>query len=342
MATVVTVNKEYSPQVSGDYYVELVASAETLRLKAAKFLTGIKKSQRIPNFALEAGLKRRQECASEPAGSYTMDSKVIEVCKLDLHNKICHADFESIYNDGTIYEYRGSGAMVRNIPELQNRIFMDLLRQHVALDIEKIIWSGDNDNGGYEAPNDVTTLCDGWLKRYLDAGQPNSFGPIATSDPQAIGNVGVDNIIDVFSGLVKLLPIEVYQNIPLNDGIIIYAAADFWKFMQAAVNEYKDHYSGQCPIQPTSNQFVWSYNGIPIVFTKGINAGGNGPGGASMICTFRDNLWCGMDAESDITNFRIVNNAQIRAADFTTEYYGAFNIGTQIRNENYISSYISQ
>lgn len=342
MATELIITKEYSAPVSREYYTEIIATAETLRQKAARMLGGVKDELRIPNFAINPGLARKEDCSSTPQGSYAMDNKLIEVCTLKTHNELCHADFQHIYNDKTPYEYTTPGSMVKNIPELQNRIFMNLLRLAIARDIEKIMWSGDNDNGGYEAPDNVATLCDGWLKRYNDAGAPNSFGPVATSDPDAVGNVGDDNLIEILSRLVKKMDNLVYQNVDISDQLIIYASAAFMNFVDAAVTKYNANYADGCPLKPTSDRRVWRFNSIPILFTSGIDGGGNGPGSATIILTFRDNLWLGYDLESDMSNFRIVNNAQTFAAKFTTEYYGEFKIGTQIRNENYISAYISQ
>lgn len=256
--------------------------------------SGVKGKAALNIVDVTATLKDGRNCGFNPQGDDTFSQREIVTNIINVEKEWC---WKKLIGKWTEYQMRNS--IIAGDKKLDfEEFFTRTIVEKVQAELEKALWQGLVDGG--------TTLVDGFLKNFTDAG----VTPITLSGATALEKV-----------------MEVYNAIPeqiLDKAAIFVSASTFRSLVNDFVMANLFHYNPQAPIDelvlPGTNCKVYKVNGL------------NGAAGNPIVAADTQNLFYGFDVEDAERSFDIWYSKD----NDTIRLRVVFNAGTQIAFPNEI------
>ena len=265
---------EYS---STEIYSDCVLGAPTLEKRAVKFITGVKKSLKIPAMNLSSVLQA-DSCVQSPLGNITLTDKEIQLCKMKFNIPICIQDLETTYMSESLM---ASGANNSDFPATPLAYVLDLLTRTINSDYERLIQAGDT-----TSLDPTLALCDGFLKKIeADVTHIPVAGVVLTAANIVAELTKVYDLID--DCLMDKPDLRFYM--PLNTK----------KMLRQAISQSPSQVNNLGIGLVGNDDF--DFFGIPIVFSHGITVN-------NILATTIANLQIGVDLLSDIDEVKVIKD----------------------------------
>lgn len=324
-ATIVSALQAYVDQLGfNKILTESVFSARTAKI--ATIQTGIKGSQAINLMTSNPVFQSAQCGLISGSGSVTLSQQNITVNDLMVYENICY------YGANTLSKMYTGMLMKKGIH--QDDLTPDIFAQaYIADKINKIsdyneksLWLGSTSGTQY---NSNYTLVNGFLYNLYQTGASASLiigattapGPLTKSTTAPIPSA--NSAIDVINQLTLLIPEfisdkQTYAFMSLTNYRIL--VSDL-----VSVNNYHIDLISQDHLKVWEFDYPY-YPTLRIVATSGLT------GRNDIVITTAENMYIGVDQESDEENFRVWESADLNSVNFRAMW----RLGTQIAYPQYV------
>jgi hypothetical protein len=301
MATTTSLTTTYSGKVAGGYIRAAFMSNETLAGITVK--ENIDYKQVVRRLVDDISFADAT-CDFTPTGDITLDERILEIKKLQIHRQICKGDLGA--ENGSLLQDWDAGDIQKDIlpASLTDALIATILGGAGAKN-EDLIWNGDSANAG-EYDGFVTLIAaDGTVVK-------PAYTTITSSN--VIAQIGV---------LVAACPIGVKSS---TEKPIIYMSQGVWEdFMIANAGAGNGWYTYGGPEMPKS------YLGYQIHVCPGLPDN-------HMLMAQKSNLWFGTNILSDWNEVKVLDMTDLDASD-NVRFRARFFAGVQYGFGSEIAAY---
>lgn len=255
--------------------------------------SGIKRSATI-NTLSSTLVGQAGSCGWNASGTTTLSQRALTVCDIKINESICLDTLEDYYTS----KLMRPGSYNEDIPFEQ--VYSEEKADGISSMIDNIAWKGDTDDSGNLG------LCDGYLKTMSgDSSVVDVTGMTFTAG----------TIVDNIDSIVAAIPADVIDR----DDLTIFMGYDKYRVYAKALRDANlFHYDGQENQGQDFSQMVPGTN-VKAIAVKGLN------GQDFMVCTPAENLYFGVDLESDAEDFRIFYSEDNDEVRFRSKFKIGFN-----------------
>ena len=279
---------KYTDQIGSELMVNTIMKTKTWELVSQE--TGVKYKRALKaingTITVQAG-----GCELTPTGATALVNRDIQVCPLQVEDKICLTDTEQ-YWAGEFMKAAGSNNV--ELPSTLAEKYLEFQSNQIAKVVDTIFWQGDTTGSGNIA------LCDGLIKllnadaAVIDTGAGTGT-KVALTSANAIAQVNamVDAMSEDIADADDLTLFLSYQNFMTL--VNAYFTANNFHFDVTSAKENLEF------MLPTAN--------VKVVAIAGLK------GNYQMVLTPASNIAYGADLESDMDNFKLFydeNNDVVR------------------------------
>lgn len=267
-------NISYSGKYSFDFFAPALFQNDIMS-RFAPF-DGVKNQITLPNLTL-SGHVTPDSCAFSPAGSITLDPRVLKVCGFKVNETVCKEDIEATF----MSERLRLGANAPVGPEEFNNFVLDQLQRRIGNDMQDVLWNG---NAGSTAGPAYLNECDGLLVQ---------FGATGALSVAGATGVTAGNVIAQLSAAYATIPAAVKDS---GAELVIFASqniVDAYKIAQINTN------GGLLPTGDKALNFL----GIEIVAAPKMPAN-------NMVIADPRNIAIGFDLLSDSQEVRVIDTSE--------------------------------
>lgn len=287
MADSLTINSStYAGELALPYINAAMLSGDTLAKNYVTLKEGVKYKAVLKRLSNAASLVQSgTNCDFTQAGSLNLDESVLTVSDLKVNLELCKSDFARDWEAAQT----GRGFINDVVPSNFADFLIGYAAGKVAETIEYTIWQGDAPSGTYNSFN-------GFEKKLI-AGL--SGGADITWTGAGLTPLSSSNIIANLNTLINALPATLIGS-PDTKLYMNRASAQFYRQAVAA--------QGYLQMFSAASDFNLQFNGYDIYVCPGISAG-------TIIAAQPQNLFVGVDANSDYAEVKVVDMSMTDASD---------------------------
>lgn len=265
-------NINYAGKYSFDFFSPALYNNEIFR-RFSPF-DGVKNSITLPKVSL-SGHVVPDSCDFDPAGSITLDPRVLTVCGFKVNEKLCAEDVEASF----LSERLRNGANTPVGPEEFTSYILDQLQMTIQNNMQNVLWNGD---AGATGGSEYMEQCDGLITMF-------------ETDNTVVGITGTtavtsSNVISVMSTVYAAIPATVKSSGAPLTIFVAQNVADAYKLSQISVT------GGLLPTGDKALNFL----GIEVVAAPYM------PANNIVVCDPR-NIAIGTDLLSDMNSVQVID-----------------------------------
>jgi hypothetical protein len=288
----ITINGTYAGELALPYIHAALLSGDTLAKGYVTLKEGVKYKAVLKKLS-SANLVQDFTCAFEDPTALTLNEAVLEVKDLKVNLEVCKSQFARDWEAAST----GRGFANDVVPANFADFLIGYAAAQVAQNIEFTIWQGDTTTGSYQG-------FDG-LEKIIKAQ--------ATSTETTWTTMDVTNVIANIQEVLALLPEALIGN-PDTKVYMNRATAQLYRQAIAAAG-YAFEYNA-------FKEFNMQVDGYDIYVCPGMTTG-------TIVVSKVDNLFVGVDANSDFAEVKVVDMSLTDASDMVRMAM-KFRVGTQI------------
>jgi hypothetical protein len=288
----ITINGTYAGELALPYIHAALLSGDTLAKGYVTLKEGVKYKAVLKKLS-SANLVQDFTCAFEDPTALTLNEAVLEVKDLKVNLEVCKSQFARDWEAAST----GRGFANDVVPANFADFLIGYAASQVAQNIEFTIWQGDTTTGSYQG-------FDGLEKIIKDQ---------ATSTETTWATMDVTNVIANIQEVLALLPEALIGN-PDTKVYMNRATAQLYRQAIAAAG-YAFEYNA-------FKEFNMQVDGYDIYVCPGMTTG-------TIVVSKVDNLFVGVDANSDFAEVKVVDMSLTDASDMVRMAM-KFRVGTQI------------
>ncbi len=288
----ITINGTYAGELALPYIHAALLSGDTLAKGYVTLKEGVKYKAVLKKLS-SANLVQDFTCAFEDPTALTLNEAVLEVKDLKVNLEVCKSQFARDWEAAAT----GRGFANDVVPANFADFLIGYAAAQVAQNIEFTIWQGDTTTGSYQG-------FDG-LEKIIKAQ--------ATSTETTWTTMDVTNVIANIQEVLALLPEALIGN-PDTKVYMNRATAQLYRQAIAAAG-YAFEYNA-------FKEFNMQVDGYDIYVCPGMTTG-------TIVVSKVDNLFVGVDANSDFAEVKVVDMSLTDASDMVRMAM-KFRVGTQI------------
>lgn len=289
----ITINGTYAGELALPYIHAALLSGDTLAKGYVTLKEGVKYKAVLKKLS-SANLVQDFTCAFEDPTALTLNEAVLEVKDLKVNLEVCKSQF------ARDWEAMATGRGFANdvVPANFADFLIGYAASQVAQNIEFTIWQGDTTVGS------TYTGFDG-LEKKIKAQ--------ASATETTFGSMTIDNVIENIQEVLALLP-EALIGSPDTKVYMNRATAQLYR-QRIAREGYAFEYNA-------FKEFNMQVDGYDIYVCPGMTTG-------TIVVSKVDNLFVGVDANSDFAEVKVVDMSLTDASDMVRMAM-KFRVGTQI------------
>ncbi len=288
----ITINGTYAGELALPYIHAALLSGDTLAKGYVTLKEGVKYKAVLKKLS-SANLVQDFTCAFEDPTALTLNEAVLEVKDLKVNLEVCKSQFARDWEAAAT----GRGFANDVVPANFADFLIGYAAAQVAQNIEFTIWQGDTTTGSYQG-------FDGFEK---------IIKAQATSTETTWTTMDVTNVIANIQEVLALLPEALIGN-PDTKVYMNRATAQLYRQAIAAAG-YAFEYNA-------FKEFNMQVDGYDIYVCPGMTTG-------TIVVSKVDNLFVGVDANSDFAEVKVVDMSLTDASDMVRMAM-KFRVGTQI------------
>lgn len=288
----ITINGTYAGELALPYIHAALLSGDTLAKGYVTLKEGVKYKAVLKKLT-SANLVQDFTCAFEDPTALTLNEAVLEVKDLKVNLEVCKSQF------ARDWEAMATGRGFANdvVPANFADFLIGYAASQVAQNIEFTIWQGNVSGGSY-------TGFDG-LEKKIKAQ--------TSATETTFGSMDIDNVLENIQSVLALLPEALIGN-PDTKVYMNRATAQLYR-QRIAREGYAFEYNA-------FKEFNMQVDGYDIYVCPGMTTG-------TIVVSKVDNLFVGVDANSDFAEVKVVDMSLTDASDMVRMAM-KFRVGTQI------------
>lgn len=284
-------NSTYAGELALPYIHAAMLSGDTLAKGYVTLKEGVKFKAVLKKLASE-NLVQNFSCDFSEGGELNLTQSVLEVKDLKVNLEVCKADFAKDWEAAQT----GRGFINDNVPANFTDFLLSFAASKVAENIEYTIWQGNTAGGSY-------TGFDGLEKNII----------AATGNETSWGTMDAGNVIANIQSVLAMLPASLVGD-PMVKVYVNRQTAQYYR-QAIALLGYAFEFNA-------FKEFNMQIDGYDIYVCPGISTG-------TVIVSRPDNLFVGVDANSDFAEVKVVDMTLTDASD-NVRMAMRFRCGTQV------------